>query len=391
MLRLFGRTVPPAPRSWRRLAERAADSVAAIVEGAVYFIGPLLILLALGIASLLTYTWASVLVPMWLDRHRVDNGAGDAGGAPLEAAGLAALLLRNGAPGGAAATRSWWVGLNAAAVAGLLFLTLFNYWHCVRARHAGPEFDAVVRELADATSFRYPETPDQLQAFKRDFEDLMVLRIRRRRERALEQQEQVRREQQQLRSEQERTREAPPATATVPLGNSNGSVQHRRPQGDGAGPSSSVSASDNGALPLAAPNPPASQQQLLNSVAAAAAPPPSSTPAPAAVRRWMLLGPYEWGYCGNSRQPKPPRSHYDHVSRTLVLNLDHYCPWMFNSSAYAFWFVARGLVSPPPSSSAQLLTRRLTSRFYSLTRPYPLSQSGTSTTATLCASSFTCS
>jgi hypothetical protein len=300
----------------------------------LYFIGPLLILLALGIASLLTYTWASVLVPMWLDRHRVDNGAGDAGGAPLEAAGLAALLLRNGAPGGAAAARSWWVGLNAFVVAGLLFLTMFNYWHCVRARHAGPEFDAVVRELADATSFRYPETPDQLQVFKRDFEDLMVLRIRRRRERALELEQQIRREQQQLRSEQER-REAPStAAATVPLGNSNGSVQHRRPPGDGGGGSSSVSASDNGALPLAAPNPPASQQ-LLNSVASSSsAPPPSAqAAAPVAVRRWMLLGPYEWGYCGNSRQPKPPRSHYDHVSRTLVLNLDHYCPWMFNSSA----------------------------------------------------------
>ena len=40
------------------------------------------------------------------------------------------------------------------------------------------------------------------------------------------------------------------------------------------------------------------------------------------VRKWMLMGPYEWGFCGNSMQPKPPRSHYDHVTRKLVLNLD---------------------------------------------------------------------
>lgn len=45
---------------------------------------------------------------------------------------------------------------------------------------------------------------------------------------------------------------------------------------------------------------------------------------------WMLSGPQEWGFCHRSRKPKPPRSHYDHVTRTLVLNMDHYCPWMFN-------------------------------------------------------------
>ena len=40
------------------------------------------------------------------------------------------------------------------------------------------------------------------------------------------------------------------------------------------------------------------------------------------VRRWMLMGPFEWGFCANSMQPKPPRSHYDHVTKKLVLNLD---------------------------------------------------------------------
>lgn len=49
-------------------------------------------------------------------------------------------------------------------------------------------------------------------------------------------------------------------------------------------------------------------------------------------RAWMLLGPHEWGYCSNSQQIKPPRAHYEHVTKSLVLNLDHYCPWMFNAS-----------------------------------------------------------
>lgn len=25
-----------------------------------------------------------------------------------------------------------------------------------------------------------------------------------------------------------------------------------------------------------------------------------------------------------------PRAHYDHVTKKLVLNMDHFCPWMFN-------------------------------------------------------------
>merc|ERR1712194_716532 len=54
----------------------------------------------------------------------------------------------------------------------------------------------------------------------------------------------------------------------------------------------------------------------------------------APIRSWMLMAPDEWGYCQRTNQPKPPRSHYDHVSKTLVLCLDHYCPWMFNAIGY---------------------------------------------------------
>lgn len=35
-----------------------------------------------------------------------------------------------------------------------------------------------------------------------------------------------------------------------------------------------------------------------------------------------------------SKQPKPPRSHYDHALKELVLNMDHYCPWMANCVGY---------------------------------------------------------
>ena len=49
---------------------------------------------------------------------------------------------------------------------------------------------------------------------------------------------------------------------------------------------------------------------------------------------WMLQGPTEWGWCAHTNQPKPPRSHFDYVTNTLVLNMDHYCPWVFNCVGY---------------------------------------------------------
>ena len=44
---------------------------------------------------------------------------------------------------------------------------------------------------------------------------------------------------------------------------------------------------------------------------------------------WIDIGPFEWGFCKRT-MPKAPRAHYDYVTRKLVLNMDHYCPWMFS-------------------------------------------------------------
>ena len=67
---------------------------------------------------------------------------------------------------------------------------------------------------------------------------------------------------------------------------------------------------------------------VTTTTAAAPAPPIPAMPA------WMLMGASEWGWCQKSNQPKPPRSHFDHVTKNLVLNMDHYCPWMFNTIGY---------------------------------------------------------
>jgi palmitoyltransferase len=52
------------------------------------------------------------------------------------------------------------------------------------------------------------------------------------------------------------------------------------------------------------------------------------------TRDWLRRGPYEWSRCKNTGVPKPPRSHYCHVRKSIVLNMDHYCPWMFNTVGY---------------------------------------------------------
>ena len=92
---------------------------------------------------------------------------------------------------------------------------------------------------------------------------------------------------------------------------------------------------------------------------------------------WMELEPGEWGFCMHSRLPKPPRSHYCHVSHRVVMNMDHYCPWMFNTVGSVIY------LSRKNSHSARVLHR---SRSFS---PPPSPRAGSGTTATLSSSSST--
>ena len=45
---------------------------------------------------------------------------------------------------------------------------------------------------------------------------------------------------------------------------------------------------------------------------------------------WIDDDAFEWGYCRRTKLRKAPRAHYDHITKKLVLNMDHFCPWMFN-------------------------------------------------------------
>ena len=91
------------------------------------------------------------------------------------------------------------------------------------------------------------------------------------------------------------------------------------------------------------------------------------------IHNWQLLSPIKWSYCRYSSQPKPPRSHYDHVTTCLVLNMDHYCPWMFNCIGYfstmlqdtnGFKFLEDPFAVNSLKCLCSILPRKLQNRFW---------------------------
>jgi palmitoyltransferase len=216
-----------------------------LLETLVYIIGPLLILLALAIIGVLTFSYFTILLPMLEQKYELS---------PFKH-----LLL----------------ALHTSFVIFVVGNILFNYYWCLVTKHTGPKYDQLVRVLAQRTGLLYPETPAQMQQYRQDYEDRIYLRMQRRMARS--------------------------ATAG------------RVTDGGGGGSSNVVQRHATAASSVKAES--GSTQQKKES-----------------IRAWMIMGPFEWGYCRETNQPKPPRSHYDHVSRKLVLNLDHYCPWMFNAS-----------------------------------------------------------
>ena len=242
-----------------RLLDICLDSAQTLMESAVYLLGPFLICLALAIVGLLSYTFFHILAPMMLEKHADKSSS----------------------------IRLTIVSLHGAVVIFLVVNILFNYAMCVITKNDGPVYDRIVRDLATVTGFVFPETPAQTLEYRRDFEDRMVLRMRRRRAR------------------EEEAEAATVVTNAAQIKSSSGNTN------EDAGQSVTHRRAATTTTPTASTETTASKKTH----------PQNNTPS-TVVRRWMLMGPYEWGFCGNSMQPKPPRSHYDHVTKKLVLNLD---------------------------------------------------------------------
>ena len=284
------------------------------VERVILLLGPVLICFASAIISGLSWTFFSIYLPM-MQRSLVD----------------------------ASPVRRWIeIGINITFVVFILIEIIFNYYMCVTTRNTGPSFNKVVLELAESTNFDYPSTPQDVSRFRRDFNDKMMQRMRRRQAREAEQrQQQQLLQQQQQRStskccENKNCIEFNQTSASVTRSNKN--RENTNTIAIVAASSSSsvinpttVNISDNGSEKVTLRKTTRQQQQSsCNNGNSSNA---NVTPA-TQIRSWMIMTPDEWGFCQRTNQPKPPRSHFDHVSKTLVLCMDHYCPWMFNVSKY---------------------------------------------------------
>mmetsp|Transcript_16416 Transcript_16416/g.33841 ORF Transcript_16416/g.33841 Transcript_16416/m.33841 type:complete len:489 (+) Transcript_16416:102-1568(+) len=199
------------------------------------------------------------------------------------------------------------VGAHIAFVVFVLTEIIFNYYMCVTTRNAGPRssFDKVVRELAESTNVDYPNTPQEVARFQRDFSDKITIRLRRRRAREAE----------------ERERQIAHASCCDSNGNCS-SVPEKISTAPGTSGSLGHDEENITLRKNTRQQKPAAKKKN------------EKAPPRAPVRSWQLMAPDEWGFCSKTKQAKPPRSHYDNVSKTLVLCLDHYCPWMFNAIGY---------------------------------------------------------
>ncbi|KAL7464429.1 hypothetical protein ACHAXS_004767 [Conticribra weissflogii] len=360
------------------LAFRCADQ-------AMYLLGPILIVVASAIIAFLTYAYFWIVLPMlsgtnwvvserdledfWRERRGLDaggkdagvfdanqgteNGEGDVDARDVPISTVTHLILGLTTPTGM---------VHTSIVLFFLVNILYNYYKCVTTSNSGPSFDLVVRELARETGFEYPETEEEIVRCKRDMERRILERVERRR-----------REFRQG-SYMDSGGRAPAAVATSaavaaiandrgnasgldsvnieghassgtnsttysPVGNGGNFDEESQMSGLMTNSTKQQNPSDNNQTQSllqspqtmhqqnqqkSQPHQPQHQQQFQ-----------SKKPLPLPkIHNWQLLSPTEWSYCRNSQQPKPPRSHYDHVTKSLVLNMDHYCPWMFNTVGY---------------------------------------------------------
>ena len=216
-----------------------------------------MVVLALGIIGLLSYAFFTIVLPMLAGPEGIFGFKGM---------------------------------MHISIVAFILVNVLFNYYKCLTVKndHQSAEYQEVVRELALATGVQYPESKNEMEAFRLEIEKKLKDRLEEKRERAKESAQQD--------------------SDNINIGkeDSQNTGLRKRPSGTTA-----------------------KEEKTKQGVSKV------STPRkPKRIPAWMLLGPEEWGWCNHSGLPKPPRSHYDSVTKSLVLNMDHYCPWTFNSVGY---------------------------------------------------------
>ena len=278
----------------------------------MYILGPILICLATAIISGLTYVYFYIILPMlcgvnwiytrsdydmyWKERGytvtRPSLSDADNGEDEEKISKLTTIFIALSTP----------IGIfNTLIVTFFLYNILYNYYMCVTTSNSGPNYNIVVREIAKATNFAYPETNEELIQCKKDQEKKIYERMQRKRNELMKD-----------RGTPIRPGE-PSQTATT--ANDDEESQQQQVSSQTSPLMATTSTSTTTKKKKEAPK-----------------------PLPR-IHNWQLLSPTEWSYCRYSHQPKPPRSHYDHVTKSLILNMDHYCPWMFNESPRWYCFI----------------------------------------------------
>jgi len=315
---------PPPPPPYNGIAAPLLTSLTKCIyymtDGTMYFLGPPLICIAVTIIVVLAYSIHAVLLPMVF-------------------------------PGGYFTLHAI---LHQLFVGFVIVNIFFNYFFCVTTKNFGPgsHFDSVVRELAIATGFYFPETLEEEEEWRLQWRKVMTSRYHRAfamRRRQIQQQQQ---QQQQRRRHPIGVKYNIPEHVTDTLGNGGNTTTldgDLSPSATNASTvkseytnhashsldkreSSSVIANDsyqNNTHSTSTTIDKISSRNKKSNISHI-----GGNKSIVKLRSWMLYGPNEWSYCERSKLPKPPRSHFDHVTRTLVLNLDHYCPWMFNAVGY---------------------------------------------------------
>jgi hypothetical protein len=259
-----------------------------MADRAMYILGPILITLAAIIIVGLTYVYFYIVLPMmsgtnWIvtvddyhaywngGQHQLEQQQSDTTNNTLATDKISTLQS---------------IILAIATLTGIFHTTIvtffliniiYNYYQCVTTSNSGISYNIVVRELAENTpNFNYPESEEELLQCKRDLERRIAEKL------------------------EVRRRELMAASAAAASSN-NGDEE------------SATNNNNNNTTTRTTTSSPQPIPRIYN---------------------WQLLSPTEWSYCRYSKQPKPPRSHYDHVTKSLILNMDHYCPWMFNCVGY---------------------------------------------------------
>ncbi|GFH46834.1 hypothetical protein CTEN210_03308 [Chaetoceros tenuissimus] len=233
-------------------------------SSALYLLGPVLIIVTLGILSNLAWTFYYILIP--LKFHSYDSFESIA---------------------------------HQIFVAFILFNITFNYISCVLTKHTNTKYyQSVVRELARATGFDYPETTEEAEEWRKQWREMIIERVRQKRLR----------DKYEMMSKYGYDEENNHGLQTSH--EVEGDTLKRRTGHSSTGNSAALHNHEKRTLPMM-------EGQRV-----------SSGPS------WLRMGANDWSWCNRSQLPKPPRSHFDHVTKSLVLNMDHYCPWMFNVVGY---------------------------------------------------------